>query len=637
MNAFKLIFVLLFSMLYSIGMNAQNTTSQCERYVQKKKIAKAIICYEEALIKKPKNIRALCRLTELYYAKKDEANTRKYAKKAVEINANEAYNPLYYLARKMSFKRDNVQAVYILDLLANRVSDETKKTKLEALKSNYLLQKYELSQARYNVLLQNLGDSINSTEAEYLPSLSLDGNSMVFTRRVNGVNEDFFIALKDSNGVWGEAVNLGYPPNTGYPDGAAKLSADGNYLFFTRCDMRSPNGIERGGCDLVFCYRTGLKDGKIQWSAPQYFKFTINTPAYEGQPCLSSDNKDLYFVSDRADGIGGKDIYVSHFENDYWTEPENLGPQINTAGDETTPFIHPDNETLYFASNGHPTMGDADVFVSRRIVGNQWRKAINLGAPINTDKKDGGVAISAKGDIGYIATERAGSRGKLDIYSFELYKGIRPISTLCMKGKVFNKKSKDLLKEESVHFYELPSKRELATIETNKGDASYTQALHLGKQYLMSVVRPGYKPFYKTLDLRKDTFANTLYQDAKLKIPGWIDTLGEYKLLLDSTKQLSKSALIKWNEIKQKIPNWLADSSQVKLYFKVYYYYGDSDTDTLAYKNFDNNLRLVNTMRQELKAIHFPQTHSIMRSSPYIWRDEADDLNYIELKFVEFY
>ena len=616
---------------------AQKGTSNCERLVQKKKIDKAIKCYEALLPKKPKNIRVLCRLSELYYAKKNIVQTKKYAALAVEANANDAYNPLFYLARKMSFKRDNATAVYILDLLANRVSDRQQKEKLGALKSSYLLQKYELSQPRYNVILENLGDSINSTDAEYLPSLSLDGNTMVFTRRINGANEDFFIAQKDSNGFWKKAENLGYPPNTGYPDGAAKLSADGNYLFFTRCDMRSTNGMERGGCDLVFCYRTGYENGKIKWSTPQYFKFTINTVAYEGQPCLSSNNKDLYFVSNREGGLGGKDIYVSHFKNNFWTEPENLGPQINTAGDETTPFIHPDNETLYFASNGHPTLGGADVFLSRKIDAHNWQKAVNLGAPINSDQKDGGIAITAKGDIGYIASERAGSRGSLDIYSFELYEGIKPISTICMKGDVLNKQTDGLFKDQQINFSRWPSLEALSKVYSNKGDASYTQALHIGKQYLLHIEREGYRPYYKIVDLRKDTFPNNVFKDIRLREPGIIDSLGSFKLMLDSNNEMTPAAIKKWNLIKEQVPQWLEDSAQVKLYIHTNYYYGDSDTDKNAYSYFKERFGLANTFRKELAAFGFPDNKSILRAQPYIWRDEREELNYIQLKFVEFY
>jgi len=627
----------LFFVLSGYASSAQKNVSSCEQLVKRKKVAKAIKCYEAWLATHPNNVKACCRLAELYYNQSDINNTKKYASLAATSDANEAYHPLYYLARKMSFKRDNSTAVFVLDLLANRVTDPSKKEKIAALKGNYLLQKYELKQPRYNVLLLNAGDSINSVDAEYLPSLSLDGNTMVFTRRIQGANEDFFITTKDSNGVWTKAQNLGYPPNTGYPDGAAKLSADGNYLFFTRCDMRSPNGYERGGCDLVFCYRTGHKNGKIIWSDPQYFKYTINTVSYEGQPCLSSDNVDLYFVSDREGGFGGKDLYVSHFKNNFWSKPENLGPQINTHGDETTPFIHPDNETFYFASTGHPNLGGADIFMSRKMSDKNWQRAVNLGAPINSDQRDGGITVNAKGNLGYLGTQRAGSRGKLDIYSFELYEGIRPIPTLCLKGKIFDKKTKDIYTEEKITFRKWPDNVFLTENKSNEGDASYTQALHLGQQYLLSVHHPGYRPFYKKIDLRKDTFSDNVLQNIRLRMPGLIDTLGTYRLYLDSANNLTAESKKVFQKIKSKMPLWLEDSAQLKVYMQTYYYYGDSDTDKVSYTYFESRFNKVNAMRDQLHNANFPESQSILRIEPFIWRDESDSLNYIEMKFVEFY
>lgn len=193
---------------------------------------------------------------------------------------------------------------------------------------------------------------INTGDPEMFPSISADGKTFYFTRRVNGQDEDFFYAKPDTCGGWQSARNMGSPPNTLQQEGAQSISADGHYLFFMRCDNRSISGWDQGGCDLYMAYRADSV-----WSIPQSFGATINTPGFEGMPCLSSDNRELYFASDREGGYGGLDIWSSRFEHGLWQAPRNLGPGVNTKGDETAPFLYADNATLFFASTGRPGMG----------------------------------------------------------------------------------------------------------------------------------------------------------------------------------------------------------------------------------------------------------------------------------------
>jgi hypothetical protein len=621
------------------SLNVDEELNQCEKYLQKRSFAKAQKCYLDALPFKPNNIKLLVRLAEVSYQLNNEEAVRNYVSRAAQVNAQEAYDPLMFLAQKMSFRKDNVLAVFILDKLANTTSDLAQKSKIGSLKSSYLLQKYELQTPRYNVVLDNLGDSINSVESEYLPALSLDGETMVFTRRVGGANEDFFISTKDSSGRWRAAQNLGYPPNTSFPDGAAKLSADGNYLFFTRCDMRSKNGIEGGGCDLAFCFKEFDNEGSYTWSSPQYFGFTINTSAYEGQPCLSSDNQDLYFVSEREGGFGGKDIYVSHFNKDgLWSKPINLGANINTSGDETSPFIHPDNETLYFASNGHPTIGSMDLFISRKINDTTWQKVSNLGSPINSANFDGSIVVNAKGTKAYLASEREGTRGKLDIYSCDLYKGIQPIPTLVVKGIVSDKYTKVKLKKERINFYSWPQEQLINSDLSNAGDASFTHALHIGKQYLMEVQVPTYRPYYKILDLRKDTFPDNFYNNIRLREPNIIDTLYKNNWRVDTLqKQLDSAALVEIQKVTAQWQAWAADSADIKILLQAYHYYGDSDSDTLAQVYINECLARINAIRLAFKAADIPLSNIILSIDPYIWRDERDDYEQVEINIVESY
>src|SRR5206468_4550921 len=190
----------------------------------------------------------------------------------------------------------------------------------------------------------------------------------------------------------------------------------------------------------------------------------INTDQCESQPCLSPDKRDLYFASRRLGGYGGSDIYVSHLQpNGRWGEPENMGPEINTAGDESSPFIHADNQTFYFTSNGLQGYGEEDIYVCRRDSNGKWSKPENLGYPINTISHEGTLFIAADGKTAYYASDRSDSKGGLDIYSFEMPEWTRPFKTLWVKGKVYDKKTSAGLPS-AVELIDLATKRTITKV-----------------------------------------------------------------------------------------------------------------------------------------------------------------------------
>lgn len=177
-----------------------------------------------------------------------------------------------------------------------------------------------------------------------------------------------------------------------------------------------------GSCDLYISYLT--PEG---WSEPENAGNNVNSDAWESAPSLSPDKRDLYFSSNREGGYGNSDIYRSHrLANGRWTEPENLGPEVNTPGNESCPFIHSDNQTLYFTSNGHLGYGGDDLLMVKKGPKNSWSKAVNLGYPINTIENEGSLVVAADGKTAYYASDRSDSRGGLDIYSFELRSEMRP-------------------------------------------------------------------------------------------------------------------------------------------------------------------------------------------------------------------
>ncbi len=285
----------------------------------------------------------------------------------------------------------------------------------------------------------NLGEGVNSKDAEYSPALTADGQTLVFTRRSARSHmaptpgqevENFFVSHFDGS-RWSKARDVGPPINTSGNEGAQCLSADGRELFFTACNRS--DGL--GSCDIYYAQRTGT-----HWSTPVNLGPDVNTRYWESQPTISSDGRSLYFSSARPGSYGEMDLWVAtRDENGQWQDVANLGPVINTSGREMSPFIHPDNQTLYFASDGHAGMGGVDLFLSRRDEQGQWSKPENMGYPLNTHADEFSLVVGASGEMAYFATDKPGGFGNMDIYEFELYKEARPQPVTYMKGKVFDK------------------------------------------------------------------------------------------------------------------------------------------------------------------------------------------------------
>jgi outer membrane protein OmpA-like peptidoglycan-associated protein/tetratricopeptide (TPR) repeat protein len=327
---------------------------------------------------------------------------------------------------------------------------------------------------------QNVGPNINTAESEYLPSLTIDGSELIFTRRVKNINEDFYTSQLKS-GEWQPAKPI-TSINTPMSEGAQNISSDGQWLVFTANNR--PDSY--GNYDLYISYLT-----PSGWGEPVNLGGVVNSEQWDSQPCLSPDKKDLYFASRRFGGFGGTDIYVCHMKpNGKWGPPENLGANINTPFDDQCPFIHADNQTLYFVSNGLQGYGGNDLFVTRKGYGGAWEKAKNLGYPINTINDEGTLFIAADGKTAYYASDRHDSKGGHDIYSFELRPDIRPNKTLWVKGKVSDKKTGKGLPS-AVELTDLASRQVINNVETD-AEGNYFITLPLGKDYAFNVNRKGY-------------------------------------------------------------------------------------------------------------------------------------------------
>jgi outer membrane protein OmpA-like peptidoglycan-associated protein len=352
----------------------------------------------------------------------------------------------------------------------------------------------------------NAGANVNSSSSEYFPSLTIDGKELIFTRRLGAINEDFFYSDKTDT-TWNKAGPVKGSVNTEQNEGAQNISIDGQLLVFTGCNR--PGGM--GSCDIYISYL-----GKDGWSEAVNMGRIINSDQWESQPCLSPDKKDLYFASRRFGGLGGSDIYVSHLQPDgKWGEPQNLGPEINTTGDEQCPFIHADNQTLYFTSNFWPGYGEDDLFFTRKGPNSSWNTPVNLGYPINTINKEGTLFITADGATAYYSSDKSDSKGGLDIYYFELREDVRPNKTLWVKGQVFDRKTNKGLPS-SVQLIDLSSAQTINDVQTDE-QGNYVITLPVGKDYAFNVARKGYLFYSDNFPLSRLTPDSTYQKNIPLQ------------------------------------------------------------------------------------------------------------------------
>jgi outer membrane protein OmpA-like peptidoglycan-associated protein/tetratricopeptide (TPR) repeat protein len=327
----------------------------------------------------------------------------------------------------------------------------------------------------------NVGPEINTGADEYLPVATADESELIFTRKINN-NEDFYKSVKLS-GKWQTATYLSNNINTpNYNEGAQSITADGKYLFFTGCNR--PDGL--GRCDIYIAKKQG-----DDWGKPYDLNPPVNTSGWESQPSISADGRTLYFVSNRKGGYGGYDIWKSTVTDKGWSEPQNLGPNINTPYDEQSPYIHADDSTLYFCSNGWPGLGGMDLFVSHLGKNGQWQKPQNLGYPINSSGDENGLTVTASGQYAFFASNNLNGFGGYDIYYFELPENIRPHVVTYVKGIVIDAVTKQPL-EASVEIIDLEKNATVYQDNSSPEYGDFLVTLTAGKNYGLNVSKDGY-------------------------------------------------------------------------------------------------------------------------------------------------
>jgi len=457
-----------------------------------------------AIQKAPEFIEPHLLLAELYQTKNQTKQAIEEYQKAIAINPGFNLNNFFNLAELEMMIGDykNAKADYESFLKKQRINPDSKE------KAEHQLANCDFAmEAMKNPVPfapKNLGPAINTASDEYFPAVTADDQTFLFTRsdRSNPqtAQEDFLISKK-IDGNWTPAVLMS-GVNTPGNEGSPALSADGQLLFFVACQSR-PDGSYDGGrkgygsCDIFYSQKVGAK-----WSQPYNLGPMINSKSWESQPCFSADGKTLYFVSQRPGGLGGGDIWYSNLtENGAWGRPINIGPKINTPGNEESVFIHPDGKTLYFGSNGHVGMGGLDLYVVRKNDAGEWGTPVNMGYPINSYADENSILINGLGNLAYTASGKEGGQGGLDLYQFELYEGARPGKITYMKGKVYDAKTKAPI---GAHFelIDLETSKSTVASDANPGNGEFLVVLPIEKNYALNVTQEGYLFYSENFSLK---------------------------------------------------------------------------------------------------------------------------------------
>jgi outer membrane protein OmpA-like peptidoglycan-associated protein len=447
---------------------------------------------------------------------------------AIKINPNHSRtgSTYYYLGNLLQQAGDYEKSAYYLgEFLTFRGANPDMQKRAVLMKNccEFALRAMKNPQ-EFNPI--NIGPGINTECAEYYPTITVDGKTILFTRRIKdpsipkfGEQEDFYVSVVDANNTWQRAVSMPSNVNTSHNEGAPTISADGRSLIFVACSDFSggndygANRTGKGSCDMFVTKKLGN-----QWSTPQNLPGNVNTFSWESQPSLSADGKTLYFIRrvSKKGEMPDCDIFISKLlDNGEWGTPIALPRNINTSMEEESVLIHPDGKTLYFASKGHIGMGGSDLYISRMDDNGNWMDPINLGYPINSKYDENSLMVSPDGEVAFFASDRKGGYGDLDIYYFKMPEPFRPTKTLYFDGIVFDRETKAPLAGK-FQLIDLSTGKEVITSTADAATGEFLVSLPVNREYALNVSYPGYNFFSQNFNMTLTDEMQSVHMDVPL-------------------------------------------------------------------------------------------------------------------------
>ncbi|MDW7695593.1 OmpA family protein [Flammeovirgaceae bacterium SG7u.111] len=482
----------------------------------------------------------------------NKENALTYLEKAFQLNERVDPGIFFYLAEAYHYKSNWNEAIeWYQKFKAQLIAIEDRKNRevvdLQLQVVNKKIQECEYGKAMaanpVRVFIDNIGPTINTLYSEYGVTISADESMMLFTSRrpdvigfssknsIDETTEDIYMSVRDKNGNWGVAKNLGTPINDKGHDATVSLGPDGQYMIMYK--------DEDGGA----LFESHL-DGEY-WTKPELLDKQINSNYHETEAVYSLDRKRIYFVSNKPeDNLGMTDHETGEYTHDIfycdwddkkekWGSPKNMGALINTKYDEIGLYLHPDGKTLFFSSKGHDTMGGYDIF---KTVHNEdydtWSEPENIGYPVNTPDDDVFLIVSANGKHGYYASARTDGFGEKDIYVITFLgaekqllltsedpllanlhnpigeKLIEPKAEMAisqaslLKGRVLDAVTKEPIMAE-IELVDNSKNKQVAIFQSNKASGKYLVSLPDGRNYGIAVKHSDYLFHSENFDMPK--------------------------------------------------------------------------------------------------------------------------------------
>ncbi|MES2592742.1 MAG: hypothetical protein V4608_12730 [Bacteroidota bacterium] len=446
-----------------------------------------------------------------YEIKKYRKNSKKYFAK---VSPDDFPETNYYLGILSHLAKEFDRAIYYYNQYKYFGGDNqfSKKEVDDLIEKSNTAMLFE-STTDKNVVIKNMGNTLNSEYDEYVPLIPADESFMIFTsRRKNSIwqnkdplgdyFEDIYLSKKDSTRNWGVPVILDTVINTAVHDACTGLSADGEKMLLYRTSKDLKSG------DIYESFYSNNK-----WSAPESIGTIVNSPDYlETSACYSPNGDIIFFSSNRPGGYGGKDLYLSRkLFNGKWGKPFNLGSAINTEYDEDAPFVHPLGNTLFFSSEGHKNMGGFDIFKSTFDETGKFSDAVNMGSPVNTVDDDIFFVMNTDATKGYFSSEREGGFGLQDVYNVSFPN----VTTLPLN--VYNMhivdESSSVIKDVEVKAIEIEKESVYGIYKANDKTGKLIIISPSGKEYRLIIDAPGYERLVTNVIL--GTNMNLLYKLSK--------------------------------------------------------------------------------------------------------------------------